>query len=78
MLNPDSAVGADRKRAAKSTGFCLSACIDQRRFETSDSCAYLWSFAAPIRLANAAGEAMARDKGTIRALMTMRPQMPTE
>src|SRR5262249_26298487 len=32
----------------------------------------------PIRLANSAGEAMARDSGTMRALMIMSPQMARE
>ena len=31
-----------------------------------------------IRVANAAGEAMARDSGTMRALVTMSPQIATE
>jgi hypothetical protein len=40
--------------------------------------AYRCSATAPMRLAKAAGEAMARDSGTMNALMTMSPQMPTE
>ena len=31
-----------------------------------------------MRLANSAGEAMARDSGIMRALMTMSPQMAAE
>jgi hypothetical protein len=39
---------------------------------------YALVYRCPMRLANSAGVAMARDSGTIRALMTMSPQIATE
>jgi hypothetical protein len=54
----------------------LSAALEQ--LERTSFLSYRWSATAPMRLAKAAGEAMASDSGTMRALMTMSPQMATE
>ena len=50
--------------------------VDARRLSATK---HMGLFQQPaMRLANSAGEAMARDSGTMRALMTMSPQMAAE
>jgi hypothetical protein len=66
-----------RRGARKSTsGGVHRRYVDARRLSATK---HMGLFQQPaMRLANSAGEAMARDSGTMKALMAMSPQMAAE
>src|SRR5262249_42123327 len=81
-LNEPSYLGLERREPLFRIQLERSAAVE--RFERSAAVERLNSrngiryCRRPIRLANSAGEAMARDRGTMRALMIMSPQRGVE